>query len=110
MSTRYLGLAVGGPADGHRIVHTMTKLHVELQPPSPPLGIELNPRAVIPLDTALTRVTYHWTDCGDMALWLLDNWTIDKAVEHMSRNVGVPALAHLYEQVRLEQKESIRRG
>ncbi len=110
MSTQYLGLAVGGPADGHRIVHDKTSLIVELKPPSPPLGIELNPRAVIPFDTALTRVHYRWTDCGQIALWLLDNWSREQAFKHMAETVGFANLASLYEHFLLEQKESIRRG
>lgn len=115
MSKQYLGLVIGGPADGQRIVNDNPKLVVEEKPPSPPILLE--PRQTINLveHTRGTPTTGQTPGrlvfgCCPIGLWLLPGWTLDKAVEHMARNVGIPALTHAYEQLRLEQRSENARG
>lgn len=111
MRTQYLGLAVGGPADGQRIVHWMRTLVAELKPVMPPLGAALDPAvAAIEMDMTSTRVTYHWTDAGPIALWLPDGMTLDQAVKHMAESIGVAALADRYEQLIARRKDDARHG
>lgn len=110
MSTQYLGLAVGGPADGHRIVHDMTKLQVELKPLVRPPPLSLDSRAVILSDMTSTRVTYRWTDAGPIALWLPDGMTLDQAIKHMAESIGVAAIADRYEQLIARRKDDARHG
>lgn len=108
MTTQYLGLAVGGPADGQRILHWNTSLVAELKPPLPLLS--LNPRTVVPSDMTPTRVTYRWTDAGPIALWLPDGMTLDQAVKHMAESIGVAAIADRYEQLMARRKDDARHG
>lgn len=106
-NTRYLGLVIGGPADGQRIVYDSPKLVVEETPPSPPLLLE--PHQTINL-VEHTRHTYHWTDAGPIGLWLLPGWTLAEAIKHMGNTIGVAALADRYEQIIARRKDDERHG
>lgn len=112
MSTQYLGLAVGGPADGQRIVHWTTRVDVEAKPAMPLLSRPaLYPQAIaLEMDLPVRRFTYKWTDCGEIALWLLDGWTVEQAQKHMAEAIGVTVLADTYEQFQLAQRLENPRG
>lgn len=86
----------------------MKTLVAELKPPSPPLSYES--RAAIPSDLTSTRVTYHWTDAGPIALWLPDGMTLDQAVKHMADSIGVAAIADRYEQLIARRRDDARHG
>lgn len=109
MTTQYFGLAVGGMADGQRIAHWATKLIVEEKPKvtASPRIIE-PPFSVLALPGEPKRETYVWTDCGQIALWLLEDWTKEQAFKHMAETIGFTQIAHLYEHFLLSRKEQTR--
>lgn len=112
MTKQYLGLAIGGPADGQRIAHWATHVDAEAKPVMPLLSRPaLDPDTIaLEMDLPVQRFRYNWTDCGQIALWLLDGWTIEQALKHMADTIGVTAMADRYEQIVARRKEDARHG
>lgn len=112
MTKKYLGLVVGGPADGHRIVNDSTRLVVEEKPRPSVLGVALIGIAPpdIPVVIEPVRFVYQWTDCGPIALWLPEGSTLEHAQKQMADTIGIVALADRYEQIIARRKDDARHG
>lgn len=100
MSRQYLGLAVGGPADGHRIVADSTVLLVQQRP-----QVLLGGSSPATWPTNLPTFQYNWKDCGQIALWVPEGWDEGQLRKHMADAIGWTGLATIYEQVRIMQAE-----